>query len=242
MTATSALSANGTLYPANPFLRDLVASLRTVVVPGSPATYANRAALRAMGLRWDPAGHRWHGTTTSDRVRELRERLGLEVRVFGTLDPPRGPSPSRPPAPTPTAVHAVTPVREPTPRPHDSSRTRVEARTVYRDDEDGAAPSRFTERDITSGLPDDSREEDERQEERRLHELRARVKAVRAVVASRPGLAEILRREWRRAAQFYAKFGICETILRNGVAREKAVSESEIDLTESSYSATISHD
>ena len=98
MTATSAQSASETPSTANS-LRDLVASLRTVVVPASPATYANRAALRAIGLRWDPAGHRWHGTTTADRVRELRERLGLEVRCFGMLEPPRGPSPPRPPAP-----------------------------------------------------------------------------------------------------------------------------------------------
>jgi hypothetical protein len=59
-------------------------------LPGSPATYVNLAALREMGLRWDPAGHRWHGTTTADRVRGLREGLGLEVRVFGQLEPPVG--------------------------------------------------------------------------------------------------------------------------------------------------------
>ncbi len=75
MTASSVLSANGTLSTANP-PRDSEASVRTVLLPGSPATYANRAVLRGLGLRWDPANHRWHGTTTADRVRELRERLG----------------------------------------------------------------------------------------------------------------------------------------------------------------------
>jgi hypothetical protein len=92
------MSASETPSTANSLL-DLVASLRTVVVPGSPATYANRAEPRAMGLRWDPVGHRWHGTTTTERVRELRERLGLEVRCFGTLEPPCRPSPPRTPAP-----------------------------------------------------------------------------------------------------------------------------------------------
>jgi hypothetical protein len=220
MTAMSAPSASETPSPANPFLRDLVASLRTVVVPGSPATYANRAALRGMGLRWDPAGHRWHGTATADRVRELRERLGLEVRVFGTLEPPRGPSPPRPPAPTAATVHAVTSVRDPTPRPHDGSRSHAEARTVYRADEDGAARSRFSERDITSGLPDDSREEDERQEERRLRDLRGRVKAARAAISATPGAEAGLRRDRTRATQFYAKFGVSEATFLHGATRD----------------------
>ena len=66
MTALSAPSANGTpSSPANPFLRDLVASLRTVQLPGSPATYANRAYLRDLGLRWDPTGHRWQARNRS---------------------------------------------------------------------------------------------------------------------------------------------------------------------------------
>jgi hypothetical protein len=46
----------------------------------SPANCVDRAALRATGLRWDPSWHRWHGTSTADWVRDLRERLGLEVR------------------------------------------------------------------------------------------------------------------------------------------------------------------
>jgi hypothetical protein len=60
-----------------------------------------------------------------------------------------------------------------------SRRTRAEARVAYRDrDEDAeeiAAPTgRFILLEITSGLPDDSREADERAEERRLREFRAR--------------------------------------------------------------------
>jgi hypothetical protein len=220
MTAMSAQSASETPSTANPFLRDLVASLRTVVVPGSQATYANRAELRAMGLRWDPAGHRWHGTTTAERVRELRERLGLEVRVFGTLEPPRGPSPPRPPTPTVAAVHAVPSVRDPAPRPRDGSRTHAEARTVYRADEDAVAHSRFSERDITSGLPDDSREEDERAEERRLRDLRGRVKAARAAISRTPDARKVLRRDWVKASRFYTRFGISETHYKQGIRPE----------------------
>jgi len=116
---------------------------RTVLLPGSPATYANRAHLRALGLRWDPERHQWHGTTTADHVRVLREQLGLEVRCFGMLQPPRGPSPPRPTLPSPEFAPVVPSVRDPTPRPRDGSRTHAEARSVYREDE--SAHSRFSD-------------------------------------------------------------------------------------------------
>ena len=99
-------------------------------VPGTPANYANRAYLRDLGLRWDPAGHRWHGTTTVERVKELRERLGLEVRCFGDLEAP----PKRPAAPKPappglgpgsTPIAPAVPASDPARRSHDGSRTRV---------------------------------------------------------------------------------------------------------------------
>ena len=71
---------------------------------------------------------------------------------------------------------------------------------------------------ITSGLPDDSREADERAVERRLRDLRARVKAARAVVSTTPGLAETLARDWQKAARFYEQFGITEKQFRHGVS------------------------
>jgi hypothetical protein len=223
MTAISAQSASETPSTANS-LRDLVASLRTVVVPGSPATYANRAALRAMGLRWDLVGRRWHGTTTTYRVRELRERLGLEVRVFGALDTtPKGPAAPKPaPLPGPTPAPITVPTRDPGRRPHDGSRTRLEARIAIpgegEEAQEIATPTRrFSLCEITSGLPDDSREEDERAAERRLRELRTRVKAARAVVAITPGLAETLARDWRLAARFYVRFGVTEAQFQDGV-------------------------
>ncbi len=66
-------------------------------------------------------------------------------------------------------------------------------------------------------VPDDSREADERAEARRLREVRARVKTARAVVSAAPGLDEVLTRDWQRAGRFYARFGITEAMLRNGV-------------------------
>jgi hypothetical protein len=219
MTAMSAQRASETPSTATS-PRDVVASLRTVQVPASPATYANRAALRAMGLRWDPEGHQWHGTTTADRVRELRERLGLEVRVFGTLEPPRGPKPPRPTAAV--ALRSPAMGADPVRRARDGSRTHFESRLAFsgpdQDADEIATPTRrFTTLEITSGLPDDSREADERTAERSLRELRARVKAARALVATTPGLAETLQSDWRKAARFYARFEISKETYQFGV-------------------------
>jgi hypothetical protein len=75
----------------------------------------------------------------------------------------------------------------------------------------------FSLLEITSGLPDDSRDEDERQEKRRIRDMRGRVKRARAVVTSTRGLAETLHSDWRKAARFYARFGITEGMFRRGV-------------------------
>jgi len=220
MTAMSAPRASKTPSTATS-PRDVVASLRTVQVPASPATYANRAALRAMGLRWDNEGHQWHGTTTADRVRELRDRLGLEVHVFGTLEPPRRPKAPRLPAkgdlPSPSAK--LNPIR----RARDGSRTHFESRIAFPGSDEDAAEfatptGRFSAGEITSGLPDDSREADERAAERRLRELGARVKAARAIVVATPGLAETLQRDWRKAARFYQRLDVTMAQLWQGVA------------------------
>ena len=214
MTATGAMSASN----ANPFpdLAPAGAALRTVLLPGSPATYANRATLREMGLRWDPVGHRWHGTTTEDRVKVLREQLGLEVRCFGALDTHvalKGPAAPKP----------VTPVLATNHRVHDGSRTHFESRTAFTEsadcEEESPTPTRrFSLLEITSGLSDDSREEDERVAARRLLDLRGRVKAARAAISATPGAEEVLHRDWVKAARFYLRFQITEAQFRNGVA------------------------
>ena len=110
----------------------------------------------------------------------------------------------------------------PSPRFGDYSRTRFESRVAFGGpDEDAvgvATPSRqFTLLEITSGLPEDSREADERAAERRLSDLRGRVKAARASIARTPGAEEVLRRDWIKAARFYARFGVTEAQFRRGV-------------------------
>ena len=210
MTAMSAQRASD----ANPFPE------RTVLLPGSPSTYEHRMVLRDLGLRWDPENHRWHGSLAPAAIRELREKHGIVVRCFGSLDPPQGPEPPTPVAP-PRPMRSlpsqakVAPIR-------DSSRTRAEARVVDReadeDTEEITTPTRrFSLLDITSGLPDDSREAEEREAERRLRDLRGRVKAARAVIARAPGLSDLLASDWGRAAWFYARFGVNEQFMRHGV-------------------------
>ena len=196
-----------------------------MLLPGSPATYANRAFLKGLGLRWDPERHRWHGTASAENVRALRAQLGLEVRCFGTLfqAPETEVAPKGPTAPKP-ATPPIAPCPAIRPRLHDSSRTRFESRLAFggageeQDAEEIATPTRqFSIWDTTSGLPDDSREEDERRVARHLRDLRGRVKAARAVVSTTPGLADTLAGDWTQAARFYARFGITETAFRCGV-------------------------
>ena len=113
-------------------------------------------------------------------------------------------------------------------RVHDGSRTRAEARVAIpslEEPEEIPTPTRrFTVWETTSGLANDSREEDEWQEERRLRDLRGRVKRARAVVAGTPGLAEVLAGDWRRAALFCARLGVREEMFRRGVADDIAES------------------
>lgn len=72
--------------------------------------------------------------------------------------------------------------------------------------------------EITSGLHDASPGADEREAERQLRDLRGRVKVARAVVARTPGLVETPAKDWRKAAMFYARFGVTEGMLRHGMA------------------------
>jgi len=128
-------------------------------------------------------------------------------------------------SPEPSRLRGPAPRQFPSPRFGDYSRTRFESRVAFggpdedAEDERIATPSRqFSLLEITSGFPDDSREADERVAARNLRELRARVKAARALVTTAPGLAETLARDWRKAARFYARFGITKALFRDGVA------------------------
>jgi len=209
MTAISAPRAT-----ANPFTSTPSAHIR---IPGSARTYEVRDVLRGMGLRWDPVSHAWHGTLSPEKGALLGRQFGLRPLVVPTIEAFAAPDG----APKPP----VSPARPP--RPHDGSKTRAEARVAFPDadpnDEDAPVSRRFTLLDITSGLPDDSRETAEKEVERRLRDLRGRVKAARAIVSSTPGLAEVIASNWRRAARFYTRNGITEKMFRHGVPAQAAM-------------------
>jgi hypothetical protein len=171
-------------------------------------------------------GHAWHGVLSPELRAHLERRLGIAPRVVRPLEafvgetthaPTKRPRPPAGPAP-PLPVGGAA-------RRHDGSRTHVEARITFprdgfedTDDDARIAGTRFTWRDVTSGLPDDSREADEREESRRLRDLRGRVKAARAALAAVPGSAELLGKDWVRQGRFLARWGITRGQLCHGVA------------------------
>ena len=128
------------------------------------------------------------------------------------------PKPSRPAGPIAR--------RFPSPRFGDYSRTRFESRVAFGGPDEGedaedfiATPTRqFSLLEITSGLPDDSREADERAAAHRLRDLRGCVKAARAAISATAGAEQVLGRDWIKAAHFYARFGITDGQFRQGVA------------------------
>jgi hypothetical protein len=214
MTAMSAPRAFETAGAENPF-----PELAHVRIQGSDRTYEVRDVLRGMGLRWDPLSHAWHGIISDAQRSILARQYGLKSQVA----PPIEVFSSSPPPVPADASRGAAAVSRPADRPrtlHDGSRTRAEARVALPDagqEDDAVHPRRFSSLEITSGMPDDSREADERAAEGRLRELRAQVKAARAVVATTPGLAERLACDRRKAARFYVRFGITEEAFRHGV-------------------------
>src|SRR5208283_566755 len=157
--------------------------------------------------------------------------------------PDANPQQSRPAGP-------ATP-RFPTPRFSDYSRTRFESRVAFggpdEDAEEVATPTRqFSLLEITSGMPDDSREADERAEAQRLRDLRGRVKAARAAISAAPDAEAILRQDRVKAARFYASFGITEAAFRHGVSVDEGHASGErpadplADFTERTARATAS--
>jgi len=214
MTALSAPSATGTVSPPNSPSTAPQNAVH-VRIAGSDRTYEVRDVLRGMGLRWDPLSHAWHGSLPPTARAQVERDLGLPVQLVRALDSfPAGPEPPEGPRPAP-APGQWTPRR----RVHDGSRSRLESRVAIPREEDAPEPQlrRFSLADVTSGLPDDSREADERAAARHLADLRGRVKAARAAIARSPGAAEALLSDPARAARLCTRFGITPQHLRHGV-------------------------
>jgi hypothetical protein len=114
----------------------------------------------------------------------------------------------------------------------DYSRTRFESRILFPDQGDGDEgwdSRRFSLLDVTSGLPEDSREAEERDAARRLADLRGRVKRARAVIARTPGLFELLAASPEKTVLFCARSGITERMLLRGVESDSNRGEDAAD-------------
>ncbi len=90
----------------------------------------------------------------------------------------------------------------PTLRKRDHAKASVEAygaRGVQ-----GRESARFSLLDVTSGLPDDSREDDQRVRAQVERERLGRVRAARAVIQAHPGLEAVLARDQTKLVRFCA--------------------------------------
>lgn len=105
-------------------------------------------------------------------------------------------------------------VREarPAPRRRDGSRTRSDARLAYRTPlvggEDGVDDRRFSVLDVTSGLPDDSRDEDQHARAIVERQRQGRVRAAQEVLKANPAARELVMRDQTKQRLFCARFGI----------------------------------
>jgi hypothetical protein len=216
MTAMSAQRASGNAASATD-----PTAIADVRIPGSNRTCEVRDLLRGMGLRWDPLSHAWHGTLPSDQGSHLVRDLGLKPQIVPTIEAFASESAPEPPRGPPGGAEPPRPLIR-VPRPHEGSRTHAGARLAFPaadddPDEVEVGGRRFSLLEITSGLPDDSREADEWAAERQLRDLRGRVKAARGTLSAAPGSAEIISSDWAKEARFYARFGITETQFWAGV-------------------------
>ena len=177
-----------------------------VSVGAGPASYAHRAELKALHLRWDPTAREWSGVVLGSDIPSL-ENLGLMVSVrSGSVAPPslpKGPSaPGR--GPVPREARGGSAPR----RPRDHARTSVEAYLPKGERESLGRLSRFTLLDITSGLADDTREDDQRARAAVEAERRGRVAAALAALEAHAVARAQVFHDQTRCVMFCARFGV----------------------------------
>ncbi len=150
-----------------------------ISVGAGPASYAHRAELKALHLLWDPAAREWFGAVLAADIGAL-EQLGLTIEVR------KRQAPREHVAPAGKRDHAKASA--------EASAGRAE----------GRVSQHFSLLDITAGLPDDSREDDERVRAQGERERQGRVRAARAVIQAHPGLESVLARDQTKLTLFCA--------------------------------------
>ncbi len=177
-----------------------------VSVGAGPASYDHRSELKALHLRWDPNAREWSGVVLGSDIGTL-EGLGLlvEVRSGSVSRPslPRGPSaPGRQRAPR-DAQGGSAPRR-----PRDHAKASVEAYLPKGERESLGRLSRFTLLDITSGLADDTREDDQRARAAVEAERKGRVAAALAALEAHAVARAQVFHDQTRCVMFCARFGV----------------------------------
>jgi|GEM_PF-489424 len=234
MTAMSAPRAS-TPEPVPPTSPSTVTPLPDrpvrVVIPGTAWTYRAREILRGLGLRWDPTTHAWHGYLSAPQRSALEGGHGVAGRAVVPLESFERPDPKAPAPPSPPSHRVVLGLAPSHRIVHDGSRTCAESRIAIGTEPDpeasipSAAGRAFSWWDVTSGLPDDSREADERLAERRLRELRGRVKAARAEVGSPAVAIRFMGAHASALAEFCARWGITPEQFVKGVTESQLTTE-----------------
>ena len=178
-------------------------------IRGCERTYELRERLKAAGLQWLKEERIWSGSVPCEFVPQM-EAEGLPVVPLV----PEGHPLDRFREEKEVAPSPKTPVGEP------RVRVRKEAPVKVSAQERASAflPEHgWDVRDITANLADDAREADEHRVERHLRDLRARVKAVRALISADPTIRHTLATNPEKAAAFYAIHGVTAAQVRHGI-------------------------
>ncbi len=203
----------------------------SVSVGAGPASYEHRGELKALHLRWDPNAREWSGVVLGSDIPSL-ESLGLVVMVRSGAEPSRrrGHVPDSSPAGLAGAESSFgnrAPVsRLVSRRRVPSAKASVEAygapgvqgresaRFSLSDSPGGVgrvlAENRraFSALDVTAGLPDDSREDDQRVRAQVERERQGRVAAAQDALRAHPEARELVMRDQTRLRMFCARFSV----------------------------------
>ena len=198
-------------HPEEPVLNGPVTPVRElgeyylVSILAGRETYAYREKLKALHLRWSPLEREWTGVVLGPDISTLRE-LGLAVEV---RDGPAPGGSSRGGAPVPPApLRSRRALREPSglARKRDQAKASVEAYAAR--GVQGRESARLSLLDVTAGLPDDSRDMDERVRARAEREREGRVAAALAALEANPVARAQVYQDQTRCARFCAQFSV----------------------------------
>ena len=190
------------------------AELATVVLEGSPQTYDVRNVLRALGLRWDRAAHHWHGSLRVPERARLEAEFHLPIQLVEVLPPVSSATPTVEDPQGPVGAIRWAHANCAEKRPWNGSRTGQMAimgpkgGSLGIEEEDGVDGRRFSILEVTSGLPDDSRDSDEHFRALIQRQRQGRVAAAQAVLGAHPEARELVMRDQTKQRLFCARFGI----------------------------------